>query len=179
MRALRLFLTTVFLLTTLFSIGYGELKPTNHNGFFINFGFGGGSADFNVDGFQTDREGGVTFNLRLGGALSQKLLLGFEGDAWRKDESGGFIQFNNYAAAVTYYPSNIFFIKGGPSYAVTVVGNGGTDSESGFGLMGGLGTELRLARKFALVPMAQFIYQDYDGFSTNYFSIALDVGWFW
>jgi len=179
MRSSKLFPVSVLALMVLFSSAKGELKPTTHKGFFLNFGFGGGTADFNVEGFQTDREGGVTFNVRLGGALQQNLLLGFEGDAWRKDESGGFVQFNNYAASLTYYPSNVFFLKTGPSLAVTTVGNGGTDSESGIGFMGGLGTELRLTPKFALIPMAQFIVQDYDGFSTNYLSITLDVGWFW
>ena len=134
----------------------------------------------NVEGFQTDREGGVTFNLRLGGALKQNLLLGGEIDAWRKEEGGDAIQFNNYAAVLTYYPTPVLFLRGGPALSVaTAESFGFTDTETGLGFTGGLGTELRLTRKFALIPMAQFIVQDYDGFSTNFFSITLDVGWFW
>jgi hypothetical protein len=179
MRPSKLFLGSALVFTALFSSAKGELKPAVHKGFFLNFGFGGGTADLNVEGFQTDREGGVTLNIRLGGTLQQNLLWGAEIDAWRKDKGGVFVQFNNYALALTYYPTEMFFLKAGPSLAVTTVGNGGSDSESGVGFMGGLGTELRVARKFALVPMAQFIVQDYDGFSTNYLSITFDVGWFW
>ncbi len=176
MSAIKLFLTSSLLFTALFATVQGELKPTSHNGFFLNFGIGGGTADLNVSGFQTNREGGITLNIRLGGALRQNLLLGGEIDAWRKEEGGSAIQFNNYAAALTYYPNQILFLKAGPAFSVVT---DDVDSETGFGLTTGLGTELRLTRKFALIPMAHFIYQDYDGFTTNFFSITLDVGWFW
>jgi hypothetical protein len=180
MRSSKLFPISAFVLMVLFSSAAGELKPTTHKGFFLNFGFGGGTADLNEEGFQTDRKGGVTFNLRLGGALKQNLLLAGEIDAWRKEEGGAAIQFNNYAATLTYYPTQILFLKAGPAYsAATAEAFGFSETESGFGFTGGLGTELRLTQKFALIPMAQFIVQDYDGFSTNFFSITLDVGWFW
>lgn len=173
---------STLLIMALFSTVKAELKPTDHKGFFLNFGFGGGSAGLNEKGSSGDngRESGVTLNIRLGGALKQNLLLGGEIDAWRKEEGGLAIQFTNVAATLTYYPTQILFLKAGPAYsAATAEAFGFTETENGIGFTGGIGTELRLTRKFALLPMAQYIYQDYKDFTSNFFSITLDVGWFW
>ncbi len=159
-----------------------ELRPAVHDGLYLGFGIGGGSAGLKIDGLADDlgRESGLSMNLRIGGAASNKILIGAEIDAWRKEEHGFALQYNNYAACITYYPAEMIFIKAGPAFsAVIAEAFGFTDTENGFGLTLGAGTEIRLGSKFALVPSFQYISQDLDGFSTNFYSFLLGFGWFW
>ena len=60
-----------------------------HRGFWIGFGVGGGkNLSQGLDG---KRVGGGAGYLRLGGTVSQRVLLGFDGTFWGRDESGNTI----------------------------------------------------------------------------------------
>ena len=64
-----------------------------HRGFWIGFGVGGGK---NLsEGLDGKRVGGGAGYLRLGGTVSQRVLLGFDGTFWGRDESGNTIARGN------------------------------------------------------------------------------------
>lgn len=175
-------LAACLIVFVLCSFASAEMKPTKHQGLYLGFGFGPGSSGFNEDNSNYDfgRDSGLVLNMRIGSAFNDNLLIGLEIDAWRKEENNVALQYNNYAAAVIYYPSTGFFLKGGFAYSVLVAeAYGLSSSESGSGFMAGVGYEIRTGDKFALVPSFQYIGQDYDGYSTNFYSIVLGFNWFW
>ena len=99
-----------------------ETNKHQRSGFFIGFGLGYGAlAIEDVDG----TEGALSGMLRLGGTLSDKLLLGIETNGWTKTESGVYTfqgsdarsTFSSLAAALQFYPSSTggFFLSGGLS----------------------------------------------------------------
>jgi hypothetical protein len=62
--------------------------PQGRKGFWIGFGGGYGSADIHCDGCDGDRQGSFTGSFKLGGTLSDKVLLGVESNGWFKEEEG-------------------------------------------------------------------------------------------
>jgi hypothetical protein len=139
-------------------------------------------------------------NYAWGGAVSQKVLLGVETNTWTKKydwliDGEMTVTLSNVAATVTWYPTNYFFLKAGPALGVLSLefepaGETFTvnDDATGGGFMIGAGGELRLTRKFALVPSAQWMWQRFksdpqfgaeEDFDFSFFSITLGVGWFW
>ncbi len=204
MKSLTLITAVLFAAALLFpSTSSAELKPDDHTGFYIGLGIGGGSAKVNIDNYESDAESSGAGQLRLGGAVSQTVLLGIESNAWTKqydvftgDELDGTETWtvSNVAATVTFYPTHYFFIKAGPAlgivnYEFKPEGSGGkyTNDATGGGFMFGAGGELRLTRRFALVPSAQWMWQRITadlGFGevdadVSFFSLTLGVGWFW
>jgi hypothetical protein len=178
----RLLIVAAIGLFVLCNVAQAELKPANHTGLYLGFGVGGGTAGFNPNNssVEYDREGGVSVNLRIGGSIQNDLLIGLEMDAWRKEEHGAALQYNNYAATLIYYPHEMLFIKGGPALSVVVAEVFGfMDTDSGVGFTVGGGAELRLGTKFALVPSFQYAYQNLDDYSTNFFSFLMGCSWFW
>ena len=95
--------------------------PQKREGFWIGFGFGYGSADVKSDTIPAaaSRESGPTGFIKLGGALSKKVLLGGEVNAWTKSESGATFTLGNVSAAAYFYPApeTGFFLKGGVGFA--------------------------------------------------------------
>ncbi len=179
---------------------FAGLKPATHSGFYVGFGPGWGSLKLELDdnndnvSFLSDAESGGAGDFRAGAALSNKLLIGVEANSWVKNydvESLGNtydakITISNIAIALTYYPSEQFFIKGGPALAdaklefeVPQAVFSGIAKDGGAGLMLGAGGEFRLTRRFAIVPSAQWMFQQFDDYKINFFSITLGVGWFW
>lgn len=179
---------------------FADLKPANHTGFFIGLGVGGGSLTPKLEAagysFEDEAEAGGVGNVYLGGAIGPRLLLGLDAVAWTKKfesveyGSDATWSFANTSACIWYYPTDYFFLKGGPSLATASLELDvdqwkATYTENGFGVTFGAGGELRLTKKFAIVPQAQFWYQKFsdiaDGLdvSTTTFAITIGVGWYW
>ena len=135
-------------------------------GFWIGFGLGYGSANANCGGCgSSDREGSVTGYFKLGGTLSQQVLLGVEGNAWTKEEGGGRVTLGNASLTLTFYPvaTSGFFLKGGGglSYVDTSFSGEGitvSASKTGWGLLGGLGYDIRIGRNVSLTPCVNYYY---------------------
>src|SRR4051812_44784687 len=92
-------------------------KIQEHRGFWIGFGVGGGT---NLsEGLDGKRLGGGAGYLRLGGTVSQRVLLGFDGVFWGRDQSGNTIARGNGSFAMLFYPSarGGGFLKGGLGWA--------------------------------------------------------------
>lgn len=169
---------------TRFLIGLGALacftasmawaqRPQTRDGFWIGFGFGGGSAGISFtgsDSFNLTRETGFTGHLKMGGTLSPKVLIGGESTAWTKDEQGVTSQLGNLAAAVYFYPAPAtgFFLKGGPSFSYHREDDGSTTlTGTGFGIIVGAGYDVRVGRNISLSPSASFYWGSVGELSSN------------
>jgi len=89
-----------------------ENRSPRH-GFWIGLGLGAGSAGFGCSSCASSRTAGPSGYFRLGGTLSQQVLLGGETSGWRHSGNGA-----NYAIAVTsavvlWYPdrTGAFYLK--------------------------------------------------------------------
>jgi Outer membrane protein beta-barrel domain len=142
--------------------------PQERHGFWIGFGAGYGSANgsFDCDDCGDDeREGSFTGFLKLGGTLSSNVLLGVESNVWVKEESGTTLTLGSVTGTITVYPSATggFFLKGGFGASVidTSAKFGSFDvsaSQTGWGLLAGIGYDLRVGRNISLTPCVNYTY---------------------
>lgn len=178
--------------------------PPERGGFFLGFGFGVGNASWDwafVDGNESEASG--VFNLRIGGALREDIVLGLEAWVWAKrwdvlldDVSIAELQitFNATALAATYFPGNKgVFLRGGIGFGSaktelkssfsggsTATFDPGTDT--GVALVGASGYEWRLTKKFALAPQVEILYLGISGdIIENIFEVdgTLQFNWYW
>jgi len=138
-----------------------------HRGFWIGFGVGGG---VNLsEGMDGERLGGGSGYFRLGGTVSQHVLLGFEGIGWGRDDNGAAIARGNGSFAMLFYPSvkGGAFLKGGIgvssiSRATTSGNSTTTTTKSGFGFGLGAGWDVRLGHNLYLTPNLDFLFQAFE-----------------
>jgi hypothetical protein len=130
----------------------GYLKHARE-GVWFNGGLGYGAAgcqDCNV------REGSFSGGLAVGGAVSQKIMLGAGWNWWSKSENGATLTVGTLAAVIRFYPSETggFFLLGGLGLgAIHRAASGfGSDTETGFGALLGLGIDIRVDRNVSLTP---------------------------
>jgi hypothetical protein len=137
-----------------------------HRGFWIGFGVGGG---INMsEGLDGERLGGGTGYLRLGGTVSQHVLLGFDGIFWGRDQDNQTIARGNGTFSMLYYPSarGGGFLKSGLGWAnvsrTETSGNTtSTTTKGGFGLTLGAGWDVRLGHNIYLTPNLDFLLQTF------------------
>ncbi len=105
-----------------------QVKPGNpRSGFWIGFGLGVGSASADCASCNSDRYSGGSGYLRLGGTLSQSLLLGVESNGW-VHSSGGVDETMGFGSLVLlWYPraTGAFYLKvglGGMAYQAKATG---------------------------------------------------------
>jgi hypothetical protein len=140
--------------------------PQARQGFWIGFGAGYGSASVGCDDCETeDREGSITGYFKLGGTLSDRVLLGVESNAWVKNEEGGDLTLANVSGVVYFYPqpSSGFFLKAGVglSYLDISVREDSFSSsldKTGFGFLAGAGYDLRVGRNISITPSVNYYY---------------------
>jgi len=152
MRSVRIF-ALVAVITTIASLPASAQTMRTREGFWFNVGVGAGSL-----GCQncSDRENGLSGGLAIGGALSQKLMLGVSSNAWTKSENGARLDVGAVTAMVRFYPSSTgnFFLLGGLGMGTirSDLGSLGSSSEMGGAAILGLGYDLRIAKNFSLTP---------------------------
>lgn len=139
-------------------------------GFWFNVSGGVGSATVTCDDCDSDRETGGVFGFRLGGSLSERVLVGGEVNFWAKSydiEPGvkGTFNLYNVSGTLTYYPTGSgFFVKGGAGLAgadVDVEAEGTTitiDVGTGFGFIAGAGYDIPISRRWSITPGVNFSY---------------------
>lgn len=141
--------------------------PQERRGFWIGFGAGVGSAHATCDECDgDDRETAPAGYVRLGGTLSERLLLGADFTFWSKEQDGVTLNLYNAAATLTLYPAPAsgFFIKGGVGLALTDTQfrEGSTtitvDPGAGVGLLAGAGYDVRVWRRISVTPAVNFWY---------------------
>jgi len=141
-------------------------SPRNaRSGFWFNGGLGYGSLGCQDCG---SREGGLSGNLTVGGTLNDRFLIAFGTAAYTKSVEGERFTVGLYDARIRFYPSrtNGFFVTGGAGIGrVSFLG----ESETGFGLLLGLGYDIRVARNVSLTPF-------WNGYAMSSSNVDANVG---
>ena len=157
------------LLLTAFAVSTAEAQ--NRAGFWISGGIGGGvNTAESLDGA---RLGGGAGYLRLGGTVSDKLLLGVEFNGWTRSRNGvGNIRSNTTFTAMLYpSPVGSFFLKGGLGVSiiqvsVDIAGISVSGTESGFGSTIGMGYDIALG-SVSLTPNLDLLFQTFNAGTSN------------
>ena len=152
--------------------------PQVRKGFWIGFGFGYGSSNVSCDSCpSTSRESGGTGFIKLGGTVSDKVLLGGEINAWTKSSGGVTADLGNVSFAAYFYPQpkSGFFVKGGVGFAATRLHNSGSADANGYGFVLGLGYDIRVGTNISITPVGNFYFGS-DGDLTESGS-TLETGW--
>lgn len=173
MGSLRAIGFTAFLAILLAGSASAQQAQTRQ-GFWISGGLGYGSLG--CEG--CDRTGAPSGYLKLGGTLRENILLGVETNGWTKSEFGSRLTMGNISGAVYWYPmtTNGLFVKGGAGYSVLDADTGiGSGSESGFGMLAGVGYDVRVGRNLSITPVANWFRGSFDGGSANVLQIGLGV----
>lgn len=169
--ALRLLALTL----TLASVANAQNKQTR-KGFWFNVGLGYGSLG--CDGC-SERTGGLSGQIGVGGTLSQNVLLGVVSNGWTKSEGGVTLTTGALTAAVRLYPSKTggFFILAGFGLGTTSasVAGYGSGSQTGTGAVVGLGVDLRVGKNVSVTPYWNGFATRYDGGDTNVGQIGIGL----
>lgn len=131
------------------------------DGFFVGFGAGWGSAGLDAEGAdESDREGSVTANVRLGTAIGDRTLVGLELNGWFDSEDEVSTSLFNTSLALYFYPSDSgLFLKGGAGLSRTDFDGPGEDiSGIGWGVMAGIGYDIAISDSAAVTPVATYWY---------------------
>ena len=159
--------------------------PHNRDGVLLGFNAGGGSAGININGVDSDREGGFGGNFRIAYAFNPQIAAGLEGSMWTKEVDNGTWTFSVGGPAVTFYPGGTgFLVRGGigvgsVDYSSESGGVTLSASDDGFGFFVGTGYEWRLGEKFALGPQFDYAHASVnDNLSMNYFNFTLGLNWY-
>ena len=130
-----------------------QTYPQTRHGFWFNVGLGYGSLGCKDC---SDQTGGLSGGLSLGGTLSPSWLLGVGTTGWTKSENGATLTVGTLDARVRFYPTEKggFFLTGGLGLGSISAGVSGfgSASETGVGLVLGLGIDLRIGRSVSLTP---------------------------
>jgi hypothetical protein len=125
----------------------------SRKGFWFSAGLGFGSL-----GCQdcTGREGSYSGGLALGGTLSQKVIIGVGTNGWYKSVNGVTLSAGTLTALIRFYPSYTggFFLLGGIGVGSihTQVAGFGSATETGGGVLLGLGYDIRVGNNVSLTP---------------------------
>ena len=167
-------LLTALLATTAFA-----QQAQTRDGFWVGGGMGWGSLGLSCTGcVDVGRTGGLSGYAKLGGTLRPNILLGVETNGWRKSEAGATITLGNLSGAAYWYPmaTQGLFVKGGVGYSVLSVDDGtGSANDSGFGLLAGLGYDVRVGRNLSMTPVMNWFRGGFDGGSANVIQLGLGV----
>lgn len=159
--------------------GSAQARSQTREGFFMGIGLGWASLGCSDCG--GEREPGASGYLKLGGTVSPRLLLGFELDAWTREENGVMLSQGNASAVAFFYPraEGGFFLKAGFGLSTLDLGVSefGRDSPAGLGLTAGAGVDLRVGTNVSLTPFANVLYGQYDEGSTNLLQAGLGLSW--
>lgn len=147
-------------------------EPEKHarKGFWFNAGLGYGSLGCqDCDG----REGSLSGGLALGGALSQKVMLGVGTNGWTKSEFGATLTVGTLVALIRFYPSatgGFFLLAGlGAGTIRAEVSDFGSETETGVGALLGLGYDIRVGSNVSLTPF-------WNGFAASTTNSDANVG---
>jgi len=150
--------------------------PQTRKGFWFNGGLGWGSLGCSDCG--GSRTGGLSGGLSLGGTISPTFLLGGGTSWWTKSEGGATLTVGTLDLRARLYtsPKGGFFFTGGIGVGSISAGFGGISaSETGFGLVLGLGNDFRIARSVSLTPYFNIIGVKTSNSDANVVQLGLSV----
>ena len=146
------------------------LPAQERHGFWFNGGLGYGSLGCDNC---SSREGGLSGGLSLGGTVSPKFLLGVGTTGWTRNDNGATLTSGTLDARMRFYPSRTggFFLTGGVGLGTihVSVDGFGSDTQTGFGAMLGLGYDIRVGSGLSLTPF-------WNGFAVRNNTSDVNVG---
>jgi hypothetical protein len=149
------------------------------HGFWFGGGLGYGSMGLSCDGCaDVGREGSISGFAALGGTLRSNIRLGVEMNGWTKSQGAGTVTMGNLSGAAYWYPmpTQGLFIKGGAGYSNLRADDGvSSASDGGFGVLAGLGYDIRAGRKLSITPTANWFRGGFNGGSANVLQFGLGV----
>src|SRR5215210_482500 len=164
------------LLTAVLATSAFAQQAQTRQGLWVGGGMGYGSLGLSCEGCSDiDREGGVSGFAKIGGTLRQNILLGVEMNGWTKSEGTGRVTMGNMSGAAYWYPmpTQGLFIKAGAGYSNLRADDGVTSAnDGGFGVLAGVGYDVRVGRKLSITPVANWYRGGFNGGSAN----VLDIG---
>jgi hypothetical protein len=97
-----------------------------------------------------------------------------EVNGWAKSEFGQTMTMGNLSGAAYWYPMSHggFFVKGGFGYSVV---DDGFMSETGLGLLGGVGYDVKVGRNLSLTPVANWYRGSFNSGALNVFDVGLGI----
>lgn len=113
-------------------------------------GFGALTCDF-CEGYANGFSGGLSG----GGTVNQHLLVGIGTTGWYRNFNGVWLNAGTFDGRIRYYPvaRSGFHVNAGAGIGSVSIGVGRTSiNETGFGLMYGLGWDVRVGRNVSLTP---------------------------
>ena len=132
-------------------------------GFWFGFAGGYGSAVSACESCEHEREGAFAGSVKLGGTLSQHLLLGVETNVWTRKRDDTRLSLGIAAGTLTFYPSATsgFFLKGGVgmSFRSVEIDRSGFEASASWtdlGFLAGIGVDIPLGDNVSLTPSVQF-----------------------
>ena len=144
-------------------------QGSRYRGYWGNLGLGGGMRLVSQDG-ATESTGGGAGVLRMGGKLSERLLIGGEVGGWGRQEDEVWVGRANWTATGIVFPTQNLglFVKAGVGAAtIRAVDyqsgpSGASVTKAGFGTTIGVGYDIGFGRGAALTPGFDFMYQWVD-----------------
>lgn len=160
-----------------------DSRYDRRKGFWLTAGIGGGSESFDANdglGWSDDKGGGLGY-VKLGGTVSQSLLLGAEFNAW-----GTRYRYEGYDRSLTsamfiaqWYPAprGDFWLRGGVGFARDYLDIDGEPQthENGTALAVGLGYDIRVSRNVSVTPMLDLQGHRYDSHDERLVNIGLGI----
>ena len=128
------------------------VRPLTRSGFWVNAGAGYGTLRCGACGAGAD---GASGGIALGWTMNEQLLLGVGTTAWYRSKDGVRTSAGTVDARARYYPLvwSGFFVNGGVGLgAVNFSTEGLAATETGLGMMLGLGWDIRMGDNFSLTP---------------------------
>ncbi|MEY4071491.1 MAG: hypothetical protein RL721_2105 [Candidatus Eisenbacteria bacterium] len=168
--------------------------PNTHQGWFLGFGVGGGSAQLSFDkdhpdypGETTDRETGGAGSFRFGYDFTPQLGFGLESIAWAKsqtvDDMDILTTIGVAGPTLYWHPENTgFVLRGGAGLGMyresaSISGMDVTISNSGFGVLVGAAYQFRVKRTFSIGPEVAFGYAVLDKYKAQTLNAGLSFDW--
>ncbi len=191
MRALRIALLLSALLV-LWSRPLSAQVSDPREGLWWGLGLDYGWVNVSCDICDGSRGAGLSATARLGGTISQSLLLGGEVNGWTNSEEGVDEYLGSFSAVALWYltPDGSFYLKGGFGYmSYRIDDEENALTSSGFGPQVGAGYEFRVSRSFSIQPYMNAIITlptgnlDFNGdreaseVSLGLFQVGLGVTW--
>ena len=149
-----------------------DAHAVEREGFLIGFSVGAGTL--NCD--DCDTLYGPASELHLGGMIGDKVALMFDGGGVAGDEDGETIYSTVSTAAVQYWVADNVWLKGG--LGLGQLSCSGCDSETGLGILAGIGLELVQKTKFVLDLQGRVSTAGYDAGRVNNLSVQIGFNWY-
>lgn len=167
------------LLTAVLATSAFAQQAQTRQGLWVGGGMGYGSLGLSCDGCgDVPREGGISGYAKVGGTLRPNLLFGVELNGWTDSEAGARVTMGNMSGAAYWYPmaAQGLFIKAGAGYSTLMVDDGiSTADDSGLGILGGVGYDIRMGKNLSITPVANWFRGGFDGGSANVIQFGVGV----